>query len=257
MSTICLIFGRRAGTSSLSKALFEKGYPFRGPLDTRPMLTNKDGHYESYECRAINGGMLRHFRTNDKYPGLVPFLIHQGVEQWLADEEAPQAYVVKEPRLCLTWPTWYRTCKASNHKLVAIWCRRPREGQIRSLMTSKGYEYERDDAEYCVTMYEHSISLASQMIPTLQLWIEPETPRQWIRSLFREGRAARWLRKHGIEPNQGEYHARSQEDEEGGSQEAEEGGSQEAEEGGPSGGKEGRGEEALGAGGRPDVIIRP
>lgn len=218
--TICLIFGRRSGTSSLAKSLHERGYPLRGPLDTRELRTNPDGHYECLEARHMNGGMMRHFRINDKYPGMTPFLIHQGLETWLADHEAP--FVVKEPRLCMTWPAWFRTAEACGRQLVSIWCRRPVEGQIRSLETA--YEYERRDAELCVTMYEHCVDLASRMMPTLELWIEPDGSIRWLRSLLREWRAARWLERHGILTNQGEYHARNEESnqEGGGSTEAEE-----------------------------------
>jgi len=218
---ICLIFGRRSGTSSLAKALYEAGYPLRGPLDVREFDSAKDGHYENFEARAINGGMMRHFRINDKYPGLTPFLIHQGLEAWLADHESP--FIVKEPRLCLTWPAWFRTAEACGRPVVAIWCRRPHEGQVRSLQTARGYEYERRDAKLCVEMYEHGIRLAAQMMPTLELWIEPDGPVRWVRSLFREHRAARWLDRHRILPNQGEHDGNGQEGEEGGAEGARDG----------------------------------
>ncbi len=60
---IVMILGWRSGTSSLTKTLYEEGFPVTPPLDMRPMEGHQpEGHYENPQVYKINEALLKHFQ---------------------------------------------------------------------------------------------------------------------------------------------------------------------------------------------------
>lgn len=183
LGPICLIFGRRSGTSSLAKALFEAGYPLRGPIDCRPFPAQPDGHYENVFARGINQGILEHYHMKPGVPGLVPFQKCQPLGAW-ADRH-PGPFIVKDPGLDLTWPVWLRTLAL--RKIVGIWCWR--DPQERRASLQKNYAIPPDNAKWAVEMYDLCVAAATQHVDCLRLDLEEP---------FRIKRATAWLDLHGI-----------------------------------------------------------
>ena len=87
---IVMILGWRSGSSSLTKELYEKGYPLTPPLDVRPMEGHQpEGHYENSEVQQINEALLDHFQMNVYTPGILPFVNADVVENWLGQHPEP------------------------------------------------------------------------------------------------------------------------------------------------------------------------
>lgn len=73
---IVMILGWRSGTSSLTKKLYEEGFPVTPPLDMRPMEGHQpEGHYENPQVYQINEALLKHFNMSVFQPGLLPPLL--------------------------------------------------------------------------------------------------------------------------------------------------------------------------------------
>ena len=98
---IVMILGWRSGSSSLTKELYEKGYPLTPPLDVRPMEGHQpEGHYENSEVQQINEALLAHFQMNVFTPGILPFVNADVVENWLGQH--PEPVIAKDPRFAFT-----------------------------------------------------------------------------------------------------------------------------------------------------------
>ena len=84
MNPVCLIMGRRCGTSTLTKALIDMGYNLMGPLDLRPYRTQDyKPHYENLTARAFDKKILKHFNMNTREPGIVPFIPLENLAEWI------------------------------------------------------------------------------------------------------------------------------------------------------------------------------
>ena len=186
LGPICLIFGRRAGTSSLARDLFHASYPLRGPLDCRPFPAQPDGHYENTFARGINQGILDHFNLKPGVPGLVPFQICQPLGNWADRHEGP--FIVKDPGLDMTWPVWVRTL--TPRKLVGIWCDRDPEARKESLR--RNYAIPPQNAHWAVAMYDLCINAATKHIQTIRVDLADPSRNKLVQG---------WLHVAGIFPD--------------------------------------------------------
>ena len=172
MNDLIFILGRRSGTSSLAKELFDLKLPVVEPLDKREYPSNLDGHYENLEVRHINNKLWRHFRSNPNSPILFPFLWYRQAHEWLTKH--PGLTIVKEPNLCLTWPIWLASIEKeqggapTGRKIRAVWSYRSETDVAAS------HEKWYGDMEDCrvvdwlrvAKFYAHSISFAMEFIDT-------------------------------------------------------------------------------------------
>ena len=58
MNPIVWILGRRSGTSSMAKALYDQGFPLTGPLNTKPYAAQPEGHYENQDILNIHDALF-------------------------------------------------------------------------------------------------------------------------------------------------------------------------------------------------------
>jgi len=188
-NAIGVILGRRSGTSTMAKWLFDNGFPMREPLDTRYFKNQPQGHYESWEARDWDAKILHRFSMTAGVPGMVPFLKFEPLRHWFDDHAEP--FIVKEPNVNLVWPVWLRTATEHENKrdLVGVWCRRSEVEQVSSLV--RAYNMDEQDAKWCVKMYEASALAACNEFPVLQVWLDDEN---------REQKAADWFIEHGLGP---------------------------------------------------------
>lgn len=172
----------------MTMALKEAGLPVLEPLDIRPFQSNPQGHFEHYKVRELNEAIIKNFQQDIvEAPGLLPFLNWDVLRNWL--ESQPETFIVKDPRLASTWPIWYRTTRDMGREMVALWCRRDFGEQIKSLMK---YRLTEKRAADCAKMHELCAKAASDMIPTLEVWLDdPE----------RVDKAIEWFCNHGVTPN--------------------------------------------------------
>ena len=153
---IVVTLGWRSGSSSLTKALFEKDYPITPPLDTQPMEGHQPGgHYENSEVQQINEALLAHFQMNVFTPGILPLVNADIVEKWLAQH--PEPVMVKDPRFAFTWPVWMTSTK---RPMVFIWTDRDKESQIGSIV--RWYKIPEYGAKACVAMHDMGAQLACE-----------------------------------------------------------------------------------------------
>ena len=230
-----LILGRRSGTSSLAKDLWYRGFPLREPLDVRSMKSQVQGHYESWESRQINREITFHFKMSDREPGIPPFLKYGPLMEWMNAEPSP--FIVKDPKICMTWPIWHRSALAAEVPLVAVWCRRDKAEQVGSL--SKWYGYDDEQSAWSVEMLEMSLKAAAERIETLEVHL-------WQDHDDRVNQAAEFFMLHGIQPGEARDSA-PVDAREGGEDASSKEGSQEA----------GGGESAEGAGDGSDAVDGP
>jgi len=154
---IALIYGRRCGTSTLTAALSSEGVPLRGPLDTAPMATNPEGHYENIEARVLNFQILRKYGVASNMGGEIPPQPMRALSEWI--DEHPKPFVIKNPNCAWTFPVWQTS---TNRPFIGVWCRRDVEQQAQSL-TKYGMTLE--DARVAVQRYEEAAQRMSDMIP--------------------------------------------------------------------------------------------
>ena len=153
---IIMILGWRSGSSSLSKELYEKGYPLTPPLDLRPMEGHQpEGHYENVEVQQINEALLVHFQMNVFTPGILPFVNADVVENWLG--EHPEPVIAKDPRFAFTWPVWKTSTR---RRIVFVWTNRDKETQVGSII--RWYKIPQDGAKACVAMHDMGAQLACE-----------------------------------------------------------------------------------------------
>lgn len=151
---IVMILGWRSGSSSLTKVLYEQGYPITEPLDMRPMEGHQPGgHYENPEVYQINEALLAHFQMNVFTPGILPFVNADVVENWLAAH--PEPVMIKDPRLAFVWPVWQTSTK---RPVVCVWTDRDTEAQVGSIV--RWYQIPEDAANACVAMHDIGARLA-------------------------------------------------------------------------------------------------
>lgn len=182
---ICLIFGRRSGTSSMTKELVERRFPVREPLDRDPYPAQPEGHFENTIARGINQGLLEHFHMRPGDPGLIPFQVCPVLRTWV--DRHPGPFIVKDPGLDLTWPVWARTLP--HRRLIGIWCCRPKVDRIASLV--KRYNIPEDNARWAVEMYDICVSAVRTYIPTTHIDLYDTD---------RIEQAIHWLEGNGIHP---------------------------------------------------------
>ena len=74
---IVMILGWRSGTSSLTKKLYEEGFPVTPPLDMRPMEGHQpEGHYENPQVYQINEALLKHLIHNERFTTSVAYTLY-------------------------------------------------------------------------------------------------------------------------------------------------------------------------------------
>ena len=138
---IVMILGWRSGTSSLTKKLYEEGFPVTPPLDMRPMEGHQpEGHYENPQVYQINEALLKHFNMSVFQPGLLPFVNADVVEKWLG--EHPEPIIVKDPRFAFTWPVW---TSSTRRPCIFVWTDRETASQVASIV--RWYEVPEEAAE--------------------------------------------------------------------------------------------------------------
>jgi len=153
---IIMILGWRSGTSSLTKKLYEEGFPVTPPLDMRPMEGHQpQGHYENPQVYQINEALLQHFQMTVFQPGLLPFVNADVVEQWLAAH--PEPVIIKDPRLAFTWPVW---TSSTARKCIFVWTDRETDSQVDSIV--RWYKVAEAAARLCVRMHDLCARLACQ-----------------------------------------------------------------------------------------------
>lgn len=184
---LALIFGRRSGTSSMAKELYDLGYPLRGPMDCRPFPKSQpQGHYEPFIARdKINREILLWFRMPSAVPGLVPFLSYPPLTQWV--KARPDPFIVKDPNLNHTWPVWVRSLPF--RRLFGIWAARDPSECKASLV--KRYHMTPDDAHWCIEMEQLTVDAAARHMPMLK--VDLHDPN-------RTTRVKAWLHVNGISP---------------------------------------------------------
>ncbi len=160
---IILILGWRSGTSSLTKKLYEEGFPVTPPLDMRPMAGHQpEGHYENPQVYQINEALLKHFSMAIFQPGLLPFVHADVVEKWL--DEHPEPVIIKDPRLAFTWPIW---TSSTSRDCVFVWTDRETTSQVASIV--RWYKVPEAAAHSCVRMHDMCADLACRSHPSLVL----------------------------------------------------------------------------------------
>ncbi len=175
---IIMILGWRSGTSSLTKYLFEKGFPITPPLDMKPMEGHQpEGHYENPQIYQINEALLKHFNMAVFQPGLLSFVNADVVEQWLGAH--PEPVIIKDPRLAFTWPIWKTSTR---RECIFIWTDREKESQVASIV--RWYQLPEQAARLCITMHDMCARLACQEHTSLVLDLLEED---------RDEKAARFL----------------------------------------------------------------
>lgn len=160
---IIMILGWRSGTSSLTKKLYEEGFPVTPPLDMRPMEGHQpQGHYENPQVYKINEALLQHFQMTVFQPGLLPFVNADVVEQWLAAH--PEPVIIKDPRLAFTWPVW---TSSTGRECIFIWTDRETNSQVDSIV--RWYKVPEASARLCVRMHDLCARLACAEYRSLTL----------------------------------------------------------------------------------------
>lgn len=160
---IVMILGWRSGTSSLTKKLYEEGFPVTPPLDMRPMEGHQpEGHYENPQVYQINEALLKHFNMSVFQPGLLPFVNADVVERWLG--EHPEPIIVKDPRFAFTWPVW---TSSTRRPCIFVWTDRETASQVASIV--RWYEVPEEAAASCVRMHDLCADLACQAHASLRL----------------------------------------------------------------------------------------
>ncbi len=166
---IIMILGWRSGTSSLTKKLYEEGFPITPPLDMRPMEGHQpEGHYENQQVYQINEALLKHFQMSVFQPGLLPFVNADVVEKWLLDH--PEPVIIKDPRLAFTWSVW---TSSTQRPCIFVWTDRETTSQVASIV--RWYKVPEGAAQACVRMHDLCARLACKEYRSLILdLLDPE-----------------------------------------------------------------------------------
>ena len=160
---IIMILGWRSGTSSLTKNLYEDGFPVTPPLDMRPMEGHQpEGHYENTQVYQINEALLKHFNMTIFQPGLLPFTSADVVENWLG--EHPEPIIVKDPRFAFTWPVW---TSSTHRRCIFVWTDRETTSQVSSIV--RWYQVPEGAAASCVRMHDLCADMACRSYLSLRL----------------------------------------------------------------------------------------
>lgn len=141
-STVLIVGMHRSGTSALAGALAHYGMPFGDNL-IPPDSENPKGYFEDVRIVKIHEQLLSAFGASWKRPHLIP-------EDWLDSEATKQAedqlceyiqkhldqfpcFAIKDPRLCLLLPLWYRVLGRLDRRPNVILCLRQPDAIAQSL----------------------------------------------------------------------------------------------------------------------------
>ena len=180
MKQMVLILGRRTGTSTLAKAVFDRGLNLAGPLDVAPFDQNPQGHYECEDVRNLNIRILKTYRTNTNMPGLMAFRYLKELPGFVEDRLhhgwGKSQVIVKEPLLASTWPMWWRSFRDlfdGGVDMKVIWCRRDRADTIRSCERWFQPQVEElVDWGLCVDSYALHAKTALDFLGGIELWLD-------------------------------------------------------------------------------------
>ena len=149
MNPIVWILGRRSGTSSMAKALYDQGFPLTGPLNTKPYAAQPEGHYENQDILNIHDALFAAHNFKPWSCGILPFRPMPALNEWL--KAHPEPLLLKVPSIAQAWPVW---ASMTTRPVYLMRCTRSKREQIDSMV--RRYNLDEHTAAGIIELYEGS-----------------------------------------------------------------------------------------------------